>query len=376
MIETQVTEWDLPYPTDRRPGAMASDFQSNGGNKLWFVTRVGADGGAARVYNMSVGRNFKGGNARWNSWSLHRLGVGPTGGVRKLKPSHDRRFVFVSTIAGLHKVDTANNAVTLYDNPNLVAGVSDVAVDKSNRVFYATVDTTLGTPSGVITRLNASVSCAKGAYCPAAEVVKWAVGGSVGLCVGGGATDPCLSGVAVHPKYQHLVYFTDNGLDQIGELDTNTSKVRRWTLTDGASGPRQVNVDTDGLVWVIASNTLRGNAHLVSLDPKTQRMTTHQIPTGVFNDPWGVAPDGGMIGYTDFANPDLHKVAMLIPRGHSGTFYVTPQPVGRTYGQVDAQCEASTVEYRRGSPIAPEGADDGHGEYARGICRSVNQSER
>ena len=92
-----------------------------------------------RVYSLAVGRNFKTGKARWNSWSLHPLGVGPTGGVRKLKPSYDRRFVFVHTPFGLHKVDTANNTVTLYQDP-IVADrqVSDVAVDNSNRVYYAT----------------------------------------------------------------------------------------------------------------------------------------------------------------------------------------------------------------------------------------------
>jgi hypothetical protein len=116
-IATQVTEWDLPYPTDRRPGAMASDLHSNGGNKLWFITRIGLGEDTPRVYSLAVGRNFKSGKARWNSWSLFPGFVGPTGGVRKLRPSHDRRFVFVHTPGGLHKVDTASNTVTFYDDP-------------------------------------------------------------------------------------------------------------------------------------------------------------------------------------------------------------------------------------------------------------------
>jgi hypothetical protein len=362
VVETQVTEWDLPYPTDRRPGAMASDLHNHGGNKLWFVTRFGAafTDETPRVYSVDVGRNFKSGKARWNSWSLHPLGAGPTGGVKKLKPSHDRRFVFVNTAFGLHKVDTAKNEVTLYEDPNVAEGVSDVAVDNSNRVYYAT--------AGVINRLNASVSCAKGAACPAAEVIRWAVNGMVGQCIGNElATNPCLSGVAVHPKSQHLVYFTDNGTNQIGELDTNsksctysgcTSKTRRWTLPNGASGPRQINVDKDGTVWVIASdNSL--NAHLVSLDPKTNKITTHKIPTGILNDPWGVAPDGGMIGYTDFAvdsNPDapdpfLHKVAMLIPRGKGNVIYPSPATAVRTTEQAPAQCATSDFRY---GDVAPK----------------------
>ena len=350
VIETQVTEWDLPYPTDRRPGAMASDLHSNGGNKLWFITRIGLGDDTPRVYSLAVGRNFKSDKARWNSWSLFPGFVGPTGGVRKLKPSHDRRFAFVHTPGGLHKVDTANNTVTFYNDPDSIDMVSDVAVDGSNRVFYAT--------AGVINRLNASVSCAKGAACPVAEVVNWAVGGTVGSCIGGEATNPCLAGVAVHPKYQHLVYFTDNGANQIGELDassktcigtTCTSKVRRWNIPI-ANGPRQVNVDDDGIVWIIASDN--GTAHLVSLNPKTNKITTHQVPTGIGNDPWGVAPDGGVIGYTDFAlnlnpdpDPDLHKVAMLIPRGNGMT--VTPEAAQavRTVEQVIPECADSDFRY-------------------------------
>jgi streptogramin lyase len=356
VIETQVTEWDLPYPTDARPGAMAADLHSNGGNKLWFVTRIGISE-TPRVYSVAVGRNFKSGKARWNSWSLFPGFVGPTGGVRKLKPSHDRRFVFVHTPFGLHKVDTANDTVTLYEDPSVADFVSDVAVDNYNRVYYAA--------AGFINRLNASVHCSKGTRCADAEIVKWNVaagvaGSTVGECVGGEATNPCLSGVAVHPKYQHLVYFTDNGANQIGELDTSskyctssgcTSKTRRWTLPNGAAGPRQINIDKDGTVWVIASDNI--TAHLVSLDTKTNRITTHLVPTGVGNDPWGVAPDGGMIGYTDFAadttpdlaDPTLHKVAMLIPRGKGNVIYPAAPTAARTTVLVTPLCDASDFKY-------------------------------
>ena len=330
---------------------MASDLHSNGGNKLWFITRIGLGEDTPRVYSLSVGQNFKSGKARWNSWSLFPGFAGPTGGVRKLKPSHDRRYAFVHTPGGLHKVDTANNTVTFYDDPGTVDMVSDVAADSGNRVFYATL--------GVINRLNASVSCAKGTPCAPAEVVKWTVGGSVGECISGPDTNPCLSGVAIHPKLQHLVYFTDNGAGQIGELDTLskscmgttcTSKVRRWTLP-GAIKPRQVNVDDDGIVWVIGADPL--NAYLVGLNPKTNTITTHQVPTGVFNDPWGVAPDGGVIGYTDFAananadapNPTLHKVAMLIPRGNRVTASLVTDSVARTVGQLMAACADSDFRY-------------------------------
>jgi hypothetical protein len=362
QIETLVTEWDLPYPADRRPGAMAADLHSNGGNKVWFVTREpGIDTYDSkvenpRVYSLAVGRNFKSGKARWNSWSLHSAGFGPTGGVKKLKPSHDRRFVFVRTPTALHKVDTAINKVTLYEDPVLDL-VSDIAVDTSNRVFYAA--------GGFINRLNASASCAKGAQCSAAEIVKWEVDPNftVGECAGGAATDPCLSGVAVHPKSQHLVYFTDNADNEIGELDTSktctysgcTRNTRRWPLPNGASGPRQINVDRDGVVWVIAAPFPSASAHLVSLDPKTNRLTSHRIPTGASNDPFGIAPDGGIIGYTDIAadlggDLQLHKVAMLIPRGKGVVINPSDALAVRTTVPVTPNTEDSIFKYGDVSP--------------------------
>ena len=100
VITTQVTEWDLPYPTDARPGAMASDLQSYGGNKLWFVTRIGIT--QRRLGSTAWPSGETSSPARRDGIrgaSTPRL-RGPTGGVRKLKPSYDRRFVFVHTRIG------------------------------------------------------------------------------------------------------------------------------------------------------------------------------------------------------------------------------------------------------------------------------------
>ncbi len=390
VIETRVTEWDLPLGADRQPGAMSVDLQSNGGSRAWFVTRIGAP---PRVHSLDVGRNFKSGAARWSSWTLHPQFPGPVGGIKKLKPSHDRRFAFVRTSFAVHKVDTATNLVTAYPDGGTDL-ISDIAVDNNNRVFWAA--------GGTIKRLNANAPCAKGAACAFAEVVVWAVGGTVGECAIGAfseATDPCLSGVSVNSKSQHLVYFSDNGANEIGELDTNSkicstsgvceSKVRRWSLTGlddpSVNQPRQLHVDRDGTVWVIT-----GSAHLVNLDPKYNRITTHKIPTGALNDPFGIAPDGGMIGYTDIAedttlaagpltDTQLHKVAMLIPRGKGEPVYpVSTKAVRETQpvepNTVDSFFESKLVYPKRRTVPTPV-TDNAEGIFVEALVNRNSDYE-
>jgi hypothetical protein len=55
-----------------------------------------------------------------------------------------------------------------------------------------------------------------------------------------------------------------------------------------------------------------GSGHLVSLDPCSNRMTKHEIPSSNANDPFGVAPDDDVVGYTA---TNLAKVGMLHPKG-------------------------------------------------------------
>jgi hypothetical protein len=197
--------------------------------------------------------------------------------------------------------------------------VSDLAVDNKNNVFTAATPGNDPTAS-FVQRLNASASMSTcGNQCPPAEIVRWSVGGGAGSCVSS-PSGPCIAGLAVHPKFQNLVYVVRPTVNEITEIDTNSkiscpgasckSKTRSWKLPPDVNEPRQLSIDSDGIVAVIT-----GSQHIAILNTKTNRITTHEIPPGVFQDPFGIASDLGTILYTTNETGVKHKVAMLIPKG-------------------------------------------------------------
>jgi hypothetical protein len=200
--------------------------------------------------------------------------------------------------------------------PNL----SDLAVDDQNHVFTAAAvgpdafDPTNIVPSdSYIQMLTPGPAPALGAPPAAVTVKRWKVGGGAGFCDGAG-TGPCLSGIAVHPGNRSLVYYSEPVDNNIGELNITNGHIRRWNLTAVGADvfqPRQLHVDRSGKVWVVT-----GSGDLVSLDPCTSRMTRHQIPLGADNDPFGVAPDDDVVGYTA-SNASNSKVGMVHPKGNS-----------------------------------------------------------
>jgi len=308
--QARIIEWDLPAQADAVPGAMIVDTQGDDRNRIWFVTRF--DG---HVYRMDFPSSLMRGKARWTSWSLSDAALF-AGGVRKLRASKDRRFVFVRTVTTLERIDTQNCAgsaprtcqrTVWFDQPDGF-DVSDVAVDDRNNVF--STHTPADNPS-YVQRLTPGTAGAADT-----KIARWSVGGNAGPCLGA-ASNPCLAGITVHPTKQYLVYFTEETTNRIGELNTTTNEVRRWSLTGLnappcatagiVEGPRQLNVDRYGKLWTVTTS-----GHLVSLDPVTNNMTGHQMPSGAGADPFGVAPDDDVVGYT---NAQTDKVGMLIPRG-------------------------------------------------------------
>src|SRR5258706_12340399 len=95
--QARLIEWDLPPQNDVAPGAMVVDTQGNDRNRIWFVTRNGTP---PHAYRMDFPSSLMKGNAHWTSWELSKFAV-TTGGIadRRIRPSKDRRFVFVRTIA-------------------------------------------------------------------------------------------------------------------------------------------------------------------------------------------------------------------------------------------------------------------------------------
>ena len=333
--EAALIEWDLPAEGDAQPGAMMVDLHGTEGGQVWFVTRtIGmADNPdaapAQRVYRLDIKPGAKHNYAAWYSWQLDPALTGTTGGVRKVKTSKDKRYVFVRTLGTLQRIDTQGCVPTVSGvacpraawldgsdaNGFNVTGVSDIAIDEQRNVYTAL---SKGAPeNSYVQRLNSTAT--------ENNVTRWLVGGGAGSCQTFGESSPCLSGIDVHPRTRYLVYYSEPvggeaDAGAIAELNTYNNSVRRWPLAelstktgDTIAQPRQLHVDHDGLVWVVT-----GSGHLVSLDPGRNRMSKHRLPEGVINDPWGIAPDNGMIGYT-VTGEDLlaggmkHAVAMLVP---------------------------------------------------------------
>jgi len=356
MPQARIIEWDLPAQVDASPGAMVVDSQGEDQHRIWFVTRVG---GPPHVYRMDFPSSLMRGNARWTRWDLSEASV--TGGLRKIRTSRDRRFVFARTVETLERIDTQNcggspqtcERTVWTDQADGGFNMSDVAVDDRNNVFttHAPMDDpaksyverlTPGTPS------NAP-----------ATITRWFLpGGGAGLCTGGTVTSPCVSGVTVHPTNRNLVYFAEQSTNDIAELNTMTNNVRRWSLAKLSAAscppattctpiafPRQLNINRQGKVWGIT-----GSGHLVSLDPSTSKMTSHEMPNVGGADPFGVAPDDDVVGYT---NSVADKVGMLIPHGQEFLIPADPAtPVVPPPFSLDASVQAALVF---SSTVAPDG---------------------
>ena len=143
-------EWDLsslPDALDGNPGAMVVDTRGEDNNRAWFVTRVAAPNdtaGGQRVYRFDPARSLMKGNAYWTSWDLRFDAF--AGGLKKMRMSHDRRYIFVRTANFIQRIDTQNcttgsaptcqRTVWTFDEGTLNdTFVADIAVDDQNHVF-------------------------------------------------------------------------------------------------------------------------------------------------------------------------------------------------------------------------------------------------
>jgi len=344
----RVIEWDIPQQDDIEPGSIVTDL-TGANNRLWFVTRIGI---GPRVYRLDFRSGKKVNNASWFSWDLDSNG-GLASGLRRIKTSKDGRFVFVRTTFSLQRIDTGgctttpgtsppvvtcprtvwDNAQTVPQDPSLLNTSektgSDLAIDDNNNLYTAvavfevsstsTSDLQSVPQKSFIERLSPGSN--------PANVVRWYVGGGAGACQSTSASGPCLSGVAINPRARDLVYYSEpvggDGTGAIGELDPSQNVVRRWFLSDlnnspladpgdPASEPRQIRFDSNGILWAIT-----GSGHLISLDPRRNVMSKHATPghdpARIATDPFGIAPDGGVIGYTDSSTLQ-NNVAMLFPK--------------------------------------------------------------
>jgi hypothetical protein len=335
-----VIEWDLsslPDTLDGNPGAMVVDTRGEDRNRVWFITRLADPAGGTdrvttpqRIYRFDPSTSLYKAAARWFSWELHGDVYG--GGIR-IRPSHDRRFVFARTTSFIQRVDTQNCTAgsyptcerTVYSYPENggefadPVQLSDIAIDDTNRVFT----TGLGAPgsltaAGYVQMLNPSAPQKIDTYKNVLITAKrWPVNSGSGTCIGSSPLNAsCIAGIDIHPSKQNLVYYTEFGTNSIAELDVNNlsptptrPNIRRWVLSSldpTIQGPRMLKIDRRGRLWI---NTQSG--HLVSLDPSTSKMTKHPLPDRELADPFAIAPDDDVIGYTAAGT---NKVGMLFPK--------------------------------------------------------------
>jgi len=338
-----VVEWDLtnlPDQVDIQAGAVATDTRGEDHNQLWFVSRMSGTTSSTldgqRVYRFNPSESLLKGDARWTAWGL-RVDTF-VGGLKRVRPSHDRRFVFVRSAQYVQRIDTGScypatayaratcdrvvwSAVTPPDVPDQF--VSDIATDDRNRVFTTGFDA--ASAFGYVQMIDPAAAAIYDGKLWTVKAQRWIDDQGSGRCLSGPASGFCNAGVDVHPSKQNLVYFVESGTNDsagfIAELNIANTKpsvtspnVRRWSLTQLgiATGdttidePRVLKIDRSGKIWV---NTASG--HLISLDPNTNRMTKHLMPEGASNDPWAVAPDDDVVGYT---GSQTNKVAMMFPK--------------------------------------------------------------
>jgi len=390
----RMIEWNLPVQGDARPGAVIVDTLGHDANRMWFVTRLTQP----HLYRLDFPKSLMKGSARWTSWKLNAI---LTGGLRRVRGSYDRRYIFIRTITGpdpnntsnpggfteaLERVDTdptkcpgTNCATTVYQSAvpsDFSFDVSDIAVDDQNNV-WSTHTPNFDPSMSYVQRLTPGTS--------SAQVTRWNIPGSgAGLCGDPTLTQdqntvntPCISGIAVHPNNRNLVYFSEPTTNTIAELNvaSNPATVRRWSLTDlqtqwcaqrpqnpclPLTGPRQLQVDKRGKVWVVT-----GSGDLVSLDPCRNLMTRHELPDHDAANPFGLATDDDVIGYTA---SQVNKVGMLLPKGDpvcitpSQPVCVTPQPATVTATTLPSDC-ASNIVYPRAKTVAAQPTDNPDGRF-------------
>jgi hypothetical protein len=363
LVDVELVEWNLPMQFDDRAGAITVDVHSSHTGRLWFVTRLGEP----RLYRLEPGKAVAYTNAKTKSWNLDPAVIG--GGLQRIKVSKDDRYAFVRTAFALQRVQTEGcSKVMLVESCERIVWLDKVEFDTTSDVAVegCYVYTTAADPGaeglvdpnlGYVQQLN---SCDTPGDAGTTTVKRWVVGGGTGLCpLDNPDTQPCLSGVVTDPKNPDLVYFSQSVANRIGQLNVKTNKVTFWSLTTAfgknAAGqpnvlePRQLEFDDDGTIW-----TVTGSGHLVRLDPKKDRMSRHQMPSGLEAQPWGVAPDNGTIGYTNSNSvnaPENSKVAMLIPRGqfkpaprYTVTIYPDPAPVDFFKAQTAPVNDAATPQ--------------------------------
>jgi len=325
LATADFVEWDLPSfdGAGNCPSSIGAVTRPPTGDPVYYVTNGAcfseSPNNPGRMGPVMV--KFTPGNpltaqATWRAWNLGGL-IETTGGM---KITRDERYAFIRTSREIIRVNMWTNVLTHWvdvtNNADPLSWSDLALVERCSGyvdIYTAQNDAVNG---GVIQRLTVQNGSNN------ATVKRWVVDGGAGA--------EFLSGVAYFSG-NGRIYFSEGVDNKIGELDPNTNKVRTWNLSavdPTVLAPRQISIDTKGLVWVVTSS-----GHLVSLDPCSNDMAAYLIPgagapasPGAMANPFGLGSSGGVVGFTE---SDGKKVGMLIP--NKPTVPVTPSCVTPTY---------------------------------------------
>ena len=318
-----IIDWDLPslQGAGSCPSAIGAVTLPPSGDPVYYVTRgtcpAISPNNPGRMGPVMLrfipGNPLPTGQASWRAWNLgatlpNGQPLEDTGGM---KITRDGSVAFVRAAREIVRVNMTTNVLTHwidFADTNDPVSWSDLAlVERCGGYIDVYSAHTNPTGGGIIERLTVQNSSNN------ATVKRWDVGG--------GAGSEFLSGVA-YSAGNGKIYFSEGLSNNIGELDPNTGRVRRWSLfAVNATTPRQISIDTKGIVWVV---TASGN--LVSLNPCSNDMASYEIPgaggvpsPGPAANPFGIGTSGGIVGFTE---ADGKKVGTLIP--NKATVCVTP----------------------------------------------------
>lgn len=278
QVSARFTEWPIPLTsigTGIRVDQTPLSYLTGSVGTVWETT----GGTNPHLIKFVPGMPLESATATWTAWSLNPAIENAAG----LDIAADGQ-VFVNTHVDIQRINPATNARTRWAIEGNWA--SDLSLGRDGSVWTALANRH-------IQRLVPNATPAA-----TATATRWNAGGSGEILLGG---------VKAHPQ-SGLVYFTDNALDSICELNPATNQVRRWsTLPVGASRPRQLSIDAAGDVWVVTQDN-----YILRLRPETNELFSYLIPTSNAN-PYGVIADG-LIGFTE---KDAAKVGILAPIGVS-----------------------------------------------------------
>jgi hypothetical protein len=332
-------------------------------------TRVGP-----AVIQFQPGTPVEGATATWTAWNLGNIplssptGVGdfgPTGGIRL----STRGQAFVRGSTQLLRVDLVRNMLTRWtdvvvnDDPDSISDVAIVERTNGNIDVYTTHDVTMDAmhPAGIVQRLTVPNGCAPdSSACDTAQITRWPVDGGAGLHY--------LSGIAY---FQGKIYFSEGNLatlpdatnplitrgNGVGVLDPNTGHVWHFSLSAvGASGPRQLSIDTGGVIWAVTAS-----GHVVSVKPNLNSgkadIASYLIPgagvpasPGATADPRGVSTSGSVVGFTESGGK---KVGLLIPNKPPTQVTASQEDVTPSSTPLPGTSESVTPDTGTVEPCAP-----------------------